>query len=292
MVGSERPRTAGRSATGLFAVALTAGAVQLAPTAPLAAQRPPLATASVQVAGEVVDVESGNPIHGARVHLEGPAGAEEVGPVETDRDGTFTFPAVTPGRHLLRIVRIGYRTLTDTIVLTGGGDAQVRASMVPEAVDLEPLVVTAVRRVPSFMRGFERRRARGFGTFLTRADIDERRAYATSDLFRTLPGVRVVSRTAMDGPVLTMRGGCRPGLYVDGMHWWGDLSVDHTVQPDDLEAVEIYSAAATPPQYRQDGCGVILMWTRPGQPSTREGSWWKRLAVVGGLLLGGVILAR
>ncbi|HSR40644.1 MAG TPA: carboxypeptidase regulatory-like domain-containing protein, partial [Longimicrobiales bacterium] len=236
-----RTAIAGRATARALAL-LGAGVAPLVPPG-LAAQEPPdtVLRSPAEVVGAVVDVESGAPVDGASVTLSPLAGGRDVSPVLADSTGTFAFPALEAGRYRIHIVRIGYRALVDTIALAGNSEIRVRASMVPAALDLEPLVVTAVRRTPAFMREFERRRRRGFGSFITREEIEEQMPFATSDLFRRLPGMRVVPRGATGGPGLVMRGRCRPQLYIDGIPAWNEVSIDLALHPDDIEAIEVYS---------------------------------------------------
>lgn len=282
------------STISLAMAALATGPALLGAPHPLAAQGPPdsVVRSPATVTGEVVDVESGDPIPGALVTLAALADTGVVPPVQADSAGGFLFPPVESGRYLLHIARIGYRTLTDTILLARDGETRVQASMVPDAVDLEAVVVTAVRRTPPFMRDFQRRRARGIGSFITREDIEEQRPFVTSDLFRMLPGVRVVPRGATGGAALQMRGGCRPQLYIDGVAAGPEMSVDLSLQPHDIEAVEVYSTAGAPVQYARSACGVILVWTRVPQPVANGRSFWKRLAIVSGLALGLLLMNR
>ena len=207
-------------------------------------------------------------------------------------EGPFHLAPIEAGGYRLRITRLGYRAIDDTIRIVRDGETWVTVSMVPEAVDLEPLVVTAVRRTPPFMRDFERRRKMGIGRFITREEIEEASPFVTSDLFRTMPGVRVVPGGATGGPGLVLRGRCRPQLYIDGIPAWREVSIDLALQPHDIEAIEVYSAGGTPVRYARNACGVILVWTRTPQAVDGDGSFWKRLVVVGGLLLGGLILSR
>ncbi len=60
--------------------------------------------------------------------------------------------------------------------------------------------------------------------------------------------------------------GCIPDLYVDGLITGGrpgepKLTSHDVVDPDDVEAIEVYIGSMTPIQYRAT-CGVILVWTR------------------------------
>lgn len=242
--------------------------------------------------GEVVDVESGVPVAGALITLEPLDEGPDPRSATADTAGIFQFRPVESGPYRVRIVRIGYRTLSDTVDLARDGETHLRAAMVPDAVDMEPVVVTAVRRRAAFLRDFERRRARGFGHFMDREEIEGRMAHATSDLFRMIPGVRVVRRRAAQGPLLAMRGSCEPQLYIDGISAGQQLSLDHMVRPDDIEAIEVYSSAGAPAQYASRTCGVILVWTRAAEPVPQQGSFWKRLLVVGGIFVGAFVLGR
>lgn len=276
------------------AVMATVAAVCLG-VQPLLAQqsRPdtPLGNA-VRISGRVVDRETGDPVSRARVEIRRRVSGARARFVDTDTLGAFAFDGVAAGLYSLRIERLGYRQLTDTVRVTGEGETVVTASMVTEAVDLEPLVVTAVRRESPFMRGFEQRRARGIGSFITREEIEDRHPFLASDLFRTLPGIRIAPGNAVDGARLVMRGQCQPKLYIDGVPEFEGISIDHAVKPVDIEAIEVYSTAGVPPRFSGNACGVVLVWTRVPQPVRSDTSFWKRLAIVGGLLLGGFLVTR
>src|SRR5207245_11441775 len=62
---------------------------------------------------------------------------------------------------------------------------------------------------------FMRRVHSGFGHVLTPQDIQKRNALETTDLFRTIPGVRVMPSRGF-GNVIALRGGCRPRVYLNG----------------------------------------------------------------------------
>lgn len=55
-------------------------------------------------------------------------------------------------------------------------------------------------------------------------------------------------------------GGCALGVYVDGVPIF-DSHLDW-IQPEGLEAVEVYRGLDTPIEYRFfNPCGVVLLWT-------------------------------
>jgi outer membrane receptor for ferrienterochelin and colicin len=147
------------------------------------------------------------------------------------------------------------------------------------------------RYVPSFMEGFEQRRKLRSGSFFTREDIETRSPMYFSDLLRMVPGARV-SPSARYGQMVTLRGGCRPQLWVDGIRTVTPVGMDDILPPMDVEAVEVYHGVQTPAEFGGDPCGAIVVWTRRGEPGPAMGSFWKRLAVAVGFLTVAFFLTR
>ena len=243
----------------------------------------------VLVSGDVVDGRTYVAVKGAVVRLVDVATGRGVASAQSSGDGSFRLPRVPPGTYALSIERVGYETASGTLVLYGDEDPAVTATLAPDDVDLEPVVVT-VARPASRLTGFEQRRVLGNGTFVTRADIEEQRPFRVTDLFRTVAGVRV--QPGRFGNTLTLRGGCRPTMYFDGVAVDAGLSLDLSLQPDDVEAIEVHSNASAPAQYARNACGVILVWTREPVRARGRTSWWKGLAVVGGFLGVRFLLTR
>lgn len=154
-------------------------------------------------------------------------------------------------------------------------------------IELEPIVVTAVRSSSRGLLGDVRRRARSaFGTVLSeeRLDAETMRATRVTDILQK-HGATVLS----NGSALFFnRSQCAPHVYVDGMKVThlprsggggrrGQLegvspeekaaqALD-MVLPRDLAAVEIYKGPAEIPGEFLDSdarYGVILLWTRRG----------------------------
>lgn len=67
--------------------------------------------ARADLAGIVLDAQSGEPVPFAEVTLAGASAVELGRPVPTDPGGAFTLPDVLAGGYLLRIERIGYHSL-------------------------------------------------------------------------------------------------------------------------------------------------------------------------------------
>lgn len=104
-----------------------------APGAEIVAQGPP-----GKLSGQVVSLEDGKPIQGARVFVRGAAFE-----IETDKQGRFALE-LPSGTHALSIIHTRFSTRTlDGVEVPPGGEATVLVELSPAAVELEELVVTA-----------------------------------------------------------------------------------------------------------------------------------------------------
>lgn len=248
----------------------------------------------VAVHGTVRDAVTDEELEGAIVRLSGPGDLAPAVDV-TDEMGRFLMGEVTPGRYELSITRLGYDEVWDSLTVTGKSSIELSVGMVPVAIELEPLMVRRLPGLSPEMAGFEERRERGIGRFLSRDQIETRGTSQVSDLFRQLPGI-TVERTAATrgggGGRLFMRGNCPPSIYLDGQRAAaGPVDIDAYVSGADLEAVEIYSASQTPPQFSYGRCGAVVLWTRPAamQEEGRQFSWG-RLALAAGFLGASIFL--
>ncbi|MFG1691427.1 carboxypeptidase regulatory-like domain-containing protein [Gemmatimonadota bacterium] len=222
--------------------------LHLIPVLLFAAQAP---AAGQILRGQVVD-EDRSPVSSAEVSLMSETG-EVLRGVESDGEGNFRFEEVSSGSYLLRVVRLGYESMTTQPVLVEeGSTVEVELRVAVDAIPLEPLVVrqrSQTRRLDPLIQGFYERRETGIGHFIAREEIEERQASRLSDLLREVPGVWKFS--------------CRPSIWLDGM--LVRLVLDEVASPHEVEGIEIYlHAGEIPARYNPTGsmCGVILIWTR------------------------------
>lgn len=243
--------------------------------------------------GVVVDAGTGDAVEGASLLLP-----------DLDRTtvsnalGRFTLPSLPPGVHALRIHRLGYADGGGEVEIEGGQTTETRVSVSTEAIALEPITVTAVRRrieLPG-LDDFERRYHSGWGEFVLPDDIHIRNPTRLTQMFMDT-GVDVGSNGTS---IIIRRTRCAPMVYIDGvkithlprgrgpprprgedavngMYLWPDETANpaqeaaaavNLVEPSDALAVEIYRGPAeTPGQYIDSNsrCGVILIWTRRGR---------------------------
>jgi hypothetical protein len=227
--------------------------------------------------GFVVDAESREPIRTATVALEG----TRIGTTTDDR-GRFRISPPAPGLQVLQVRHIGFAPARVAVEAREG-----ETTVVSIAVRVRPVPIAELRvraRSPlEPLPGFERRRSRGVGHLMTRADIEAQRPVRTTDIFNSVPGV-VVVRSYL-GPVLRMRGAapvfhrgtvyeCQVQYLIDGApayaaHPSEPVMIDQIVRPIDIEALEIYrSSSEVPAEFRRAGsdCGVVVIWTRDRLP--------------------------
>jgi hypothetical protein len=225
----------------------------------------PAAAPAQIISGIVMETESKTRLPGGHVILLDDDSVA-VAQFATDSVGAFSLTLPRAGAYLLRAELIGYRGATSPELNIGSRDTlQVEFSLARNAVVLEGFVVKARNRrlTPAAQRFYDRSRNSIAGSFIGRAQIDKVHPTRTTDLFRTIPGIQTTPM--MGGNSVTIRGNCRPTVYVDGVRINGYRSIDDLAQPLELEGVEVYrSADQAPPEFTglRAGCAVILIWTR------------------------------
>lgn len=225
----------------------------------------PAAHAQV-ISGTLMESESRAPLRSGVVALLD-ADSALVSETRTDSAGAFSFALPGAGRFRLRAASEGFRTAASPRLTMAARDTlDVEFSLARDVVMLEPLVVRArSRRLTPAARAFYDRAGGGAtgGIFITRDEVARLRPMRTTDLLRRVPGM--LPTAVAGGNDVTLRGGCRPTLFVDGTRVNGYRTIDDIVQPLDIEGVEVYRAAyEAPPQYTgiSGGCAVVLIWTR------------------------------
>ncbi|MEE8447290.1 MAG: Plug domain-containing protein, partial [Gemmatimonadota bacterium] len=136
-------------------------------------------------------------------------------------------------------------------------------------LEVAELKVEIRRTMSGKMRGFEERRRKGFGYFITPEQIERRQPQRSSDMLRGVPGVTVGASQALGPAPVYFRGGslsgrCEPKLYLDGQPMVQMAFDDITA--GDLMAIEIYKGASEmPAQWATGGsCGLLVVWTKDG----------------------------
>jgi hypothetical protein len=172
----------------------------------------------VSVQGLVVDQGTREPLEYAAVSLApGPAAGAASGTRITDDEGYFVFDSVPPGSYTIVVTLLGYRERRDTLTVEPGDDLDV---LVPLSVYPVPWIPSWWRSAVATFRASWRASSSGGGSAAGPSSPGrtsrQRSPMYFSDLLRMVPGARV-SPSARYGQVVTLRGGCRPQLWVDGV---------------------------------------------------------------------------
>jgi hypothetical protein len=220
----------------------------------------------------VVRDSAGAALGGARLRVVGAALV-----AVSDDSGTFRLPLAAGGRLRLEVRRLGYAAETLVVAVRASGESRLPIVLTRLTAEQLPELRIASATAGK-MSGFERRRAHGVGSFITREEIEARHPQRVSDLLRYTSGVYVgqessSQRNAEVGMRRSMGNSqlapCEVQYYVDGQYYAGG-SVDD-FPPVTIQGIEIYrSASEIPAEFRaRDAtCGVIAIWTRD-PPSTR-----------------------
>jgi hypothetical protein len=233
------------------------GAVAKADTAPKRLVGP------ARLTGRVINA-AGAPVANARVDVTG-TGAATL----TRADGTFGFTDLPSGTQALVVRQLGFEPVETPVELSGRVPKQVTVRMTKAAQVLAAVPIKAEQSKEGLDQvGFNRRKKNGFGYFMGMEDIQQRQATRMTDLFRTVPSLRVVP-SGMDYVVESNRdamGGC-VNYVVDGSPYKSLFAgdVDRLMPPQDVAAIEVYTGSSTPAEFQTPGsssCTTIVMWSK------------------------------
>lgn len=229
----------------------------------------PTRTESQIVEGWLLDSRSGWPVAMGRVSLVTDGGVEVIHTL-SDTVGFFRLAGPGPGIYHIYADRMGYlSSIEGPLQLRQGEVTQVRFRLKSSPLTLDSFSVVAERRVPTLDAvGFYNRKESGGGHFIERSAIEERlEARDLGDLFVGIPGVSVGNHGVSLRGMSSIRRGCSPSVFLDGVRVQTE-SWEKVAHPMDVEAIEIYRRPSeVPAQYggAMSGCGVILIWMRRGK---------------------------
>lgn len=233
------------------------------------------------ISGRVVDAQSGEPISGAQVYIDG----LENG-VLTQLNGRYLLLNVPVGTQTVTFMRIGYRTMTAEVGVAAGETALQDFTVSQDALQLDEIIVTGTA-------GGTQRRA--IGNAVSRLDAAEISAVRPirniQDLIQgRTPGL-AFDRTGGqvgEGSIIRIRGvssfglGSQPLIYIDGVRMDNTMGLGPTLpntgsgqraaaalddlNPNDIESVEIIKGPAAATLYGTEAsAGVIQIITKRGQ---------------------------
>ncbi len=240
------------------------------------AASPPATIASVRrgkasVRGFVRTLD-GRPLANAIVRVLG-SGSQ----VRSAADGAFSIADAGSGTQSIEARAIGYSPHRMPIQLRDGEPTAVTLRLAIQRVQLDTVRVAAGKSIAPEVRAIERRMNSGVGTILDAKTIRERSTVFVTDAVRGMAGV-TISKASGNGQEILMRraGGmdgsyCVANLIVDGVRMppstSANATLDDYVNLSDIAALEVYPRPNVAPVEfltTDNGCGVVVVWTRRG----------------------------
>jgi hypothetical protein len=216
----------------------------------------------------VFDDATSLPMEGAEV-INLSTGAKAL----TSVSGAVSLARLESGVTVLQIRKVGYASQLQTVVVSPADTTSITIALKPLAQTLPEVRTSAANTTTGKLAMFEQHRAEGFGHFLTADELEKSQGRLTSDVFRTIPGMRLwpdpkrgsawyVASNRGSGSVSTRP--CLSTVMVDGSIVSGPFDIN-SVRPEELAGVEFYAGGATTPMAyggTKNGCGTVVIWTR------------------------------
>jgi TonB-dependent SusC/RagA subfamily outer membrane receptor len=234
----------------------------------------PLLAQAGQITGEVTNANTGSPLVGVQIAVEGTG----IGTL-TNNTGRFLIRDVPGGTQTLTFTFIGYAPVSREVVVQPGGTAVVDAELRPEAIALEGVVVTGTAGAA---------RQREIGNSVATVDASELENVVVTQVSDVLQG-RAVGVTVTQnsgalgsGSSIRLRGNNsvtfsnEPLIYVDGVRLGNEFYRDDPetnqspsplddINPNDIERIEVVRGAAATTLYGTEAAGgVIQIFTKKG----------------------------
>lgn len=251
---------------------------------------PPALLAQVgSIIGNVTDGTTRQPI--AQVRIVVPGTALET---QTNATGAYRLTNVPAGRQTVRLFRLGYKAIADTVVLQSGETVTLNFQMTPSLVKLSEVVVTGTA-------GNQERRAQSAQVASLNASEIVKTAPVSNvgELLQSrIPGVAISSNSGSVGTAKTIRirGASsinlsnQPLLFIDGVRinegiiasGQSGQSFDrlNDLSPDEIESIEVVKGPAAATLYGADAsAGVIQVITKKGRAGANKFTQTARLEV-------------
>lgn len=247
------------------------------------------------------------PLEGAELRIVGRDSA-----YLSDYVGEVTFKRPRGSTLQLRINKAGFAAVDTTFQIGSVDWMQIMIALAPAAqpgvaaqpAPAQPLpgAIVSAARPAAHLAGFEERRAKGRGKYITPEQLRASHDRKLIEMLERLPGLSAVAGSTGYAKLMTRTG---PTSFVEGSNRDYDVVVTgrkkapvatktsrgddegfnkpgycevavfidgvYVVDPDvgslrstQYDAVEWYSAANVPPEFRRPGtqCGAVLLWSR------------------------------
>lgn len=180
----------------------------------------------------------------------------------TNELGLLSLAFLPDGRSIVRVRKFGFASQQVFVTISPKDTSPITLAM-NRLIELAAVIITdsATKHTSPLLRDFEERRRGGVGHFLVESQLRKEDGRRLGDVLARFAGLTVNGR---DGSIRSMRGGCVPDVYIDGVRaprgspGVGNLEVNH------FAGIEFYSTGEIPIRFNvmSNGCGGLLLWTR------------------------------
>lgn len=267
-----RPAIPGLTAVLLLAAGALLWTHESAPAGPRASASitaRPDTTPTTVVYGQVVEQGSGAEVGQASLlfrRIVDDSVVDQV-PETTEGDGTFRLEEVPVGTYTIVTNHLGFETRHDTLEVPIGRNVRLEVPLAAEPVRMSPLRVS-VRSNWLVETGFYERREKGFGKFITPAELEKRPLTSLTQALKTLPGVTMAQncrgifcREVVQMSLSQTRAGCDVKFYMDGQEMHGTVNPDN-IGVHSLAAIEVYRGISETPGQFYGRCGSVVIWSK------------------------------
>ena len=238
-------------------------------------------TGTGRLVGLVRDAGTDEPVAAAAVSILG-----EFGETSSNRRGRFVLSGVPVGRREIAVRHLGYAPFRHSVAVARGRTTEIEIGLVPEPVELEPLVATVLRSRRLETRGFYERKYWGElvagGTFFTGEDIERRNPLRITQMVADIPGIRLRNCGMRQNDCklyntrisdISSNDGCLMNIYLDGslivrrgrIGGGAVPNINDFVLPIEIAGVEVYlGPSELPAEFAglESRCGVVVIWTK------------------------------
>jgi hypothetical protein len=215
--------------------------------------------------GKVVNA-NGTPIANARVEVEGTTSR-----ALTNAEGAFTLTELPSGTQSVVARQMGFAPVSKAVDLSTREATTTTITMSQPVQMLDPVVVTAESDLGLDNIGFTTRKKSMSGYFMDAEEIMKRGPNMLTDVFRTVPSLKVVPVSPYDYAVESSRGNMLGGrcvkYWIDGGPYEAVFpgDVDRMIPPYEIAAIEVYNGSTVPIQFtnaNSGNCAVIVIWSK------------------------------
>lgn len=236
-------------------------------------------TRAQAIRGEAVNVDDA-PVVGARVVALDTLGDARAR-AATDSAGHFTLELLEGGRYRVRLARAADTVLSRPLELAFDEEVELRIRLGPggaDSIEVTSRYRPSTSHLHRYYERLEQWDGTGRGVFITRAELDTLDASTVGRAVRLVTPRRFRAREGSEP--------CRPPVYWNAIpmneRWHSFQSRAGRMPTDDVEGIEVYYAdrMELPASYRDERCGVVLIWTPRGTSAEGRGSLLTKLVAV------------